>query len=178
MKTPTGKTLTSIVWGLGIAALFYLATREGGLLVTTPENFDDSVYKFDQDCYKFSPYPVKCGGTGNQQEGFTSGFIATPEIDGECGHYRHHGYPSYELPVDSAMQPTQPALTGFDAPLADYKVSDCKNCSNFQHPHCLWNEHIRPKNCGDSRHYRAADCYKHHPMDSIFRAPSTQVYLR
>jgi hypothetical protein len=147
MKTPTGKFLTSIIWGLGIAALFYLATKEVGITVTTPEEFASGA------------------------------FIATPEIDGGCGHYRHHGYPSHELPCDSAMQPTQPALTGFDAPLADYKVSDCKNCHNFEHPHCLWNEHIRPENCGDSRHYRKAGCYKHHPMDSIFRAPSSQIYL-
>ena len=170
LKTPTGKTMTSIVWGLGIAALFYLACREGGLIVMkAPEDFDDNVYKFDQDCYKFNPYPVKCATA--TQEGFT------PEIDTECGHYRHHGVPSYDLPSDDSMQPTAPALTGFDAPIQFDKVSDCKNCSNFAHPHCLWNEHIRPKNCGDARHYRSAGCYKFHPMDSIFRAPSSQIYL-
>ncbi len=146
MKTPTGKFLTSIIWGLGIAALFYLATKQVGLKVTVPE-------------------------------GFTSNFVATPEIDEECGHFRHHEYPSTELPNDSVMQPVNPVLTGFKAPIVDYKVSNCKNCSNFEHPHCLWNEHVRPKNCGDARHYRAAGCYKFNPTDSIFRAPATQVYL-
>lgn len=168
LKTPTGKTMTSIIWGLGIAALFYLACKEGGcLVVKAPEDFDNGVYKFDRDCYKFSPYPVKC----NAKEGFT------PDIIQECGSYRYHNVPSHELPCDDKLEAIS-GLTGFEAPIETVRqTATCQNRDDFQHPHCLWNELRKAKNCGDSRHYRAASCYKHHPMDSIFRAPSSQLYL-
>ena len=88
-KTPTGKTMTSIIWGIGIAALFYIACKEGGFLVVkAPEGMSDGVYKFDDDCYKFSPYPVKC----DSAEGFR-----TPDINQDCGTYRYHDYPSFDV---------------------------------------------------------------------------------
>lgn len=171
LKTPTGKFLTSVVWGLGIAALFYLACKEGGCLVMkAPENFGEDTYQFGHDCYKFEPYPVTCGA---DQENFSG----APEIRGKCGSYRYHNVPSYEFPCDEHLQPSEVALTGFDAPIKFDKVSNCKNTNQFQHPHCLWTEHRTPRNCGDPRHERDAECYKHHPMDSIFRAPSPQIYL-
>lgn len=167
LKTPTGKTLTSIIWGLGIAALFYLACKDGGCLVMkAPENFGEDTYQFGRDCYKFQPYPVTC----DSKEGFAS----SPEIHGECGSYKYHQFPSH---CDSDLHPSHVALTGFDAPINVDRVSNCKNCSNFAHPHCLWNQARKPKNNGDPRHYRVPGCYKFNPMDSIFRAPSPQVYL-
>ena len=167
--SPTGKTFTSIIWGLGIAALFYLACKEGGCLVLkAPENFNGT-YQFGDDCYQFQPYPVTC----NNKEGFTT----SPESLANCDSYRYHGLNSFEFPCDSDLQPTIPKLTGFDAPITFDRVSNCKNCSNFDHPHCLWYQHRKAKNCGDPRHFRSAECYKHHPMDSIFRAPAQQVYF-
>lgn len=162
MKTQTGKTMTSIIWGLGIAALFFLACREGGLLVVkAPEDFDNGVYKYDSNCYKFSPYPAKCEGT---QEGFT------PDVDGNCGQYRHQELPSFEFPDDASMMAAMPMLTGYQTPLGSDRVSNCLNTHKFQHPHCLFNESMKAKNCGDPRHYRKPSCYKTDPVNSIFRA--------
>lgn len=143
-KTKTGKVVLSVIWGIGIAALFYMATKNGGLMVVKAPNAEEvqsNVYQFEKDCYTFSPYPAKCASDAIETfEG------CNPDL----------------VPVVPLSPKSKPPM--------------CENRSNFEHPMCIAYAQRSQMNCGDPRHYKEPGCYRHHPMDSIFRSPSNQIY--
>jgi hypothetical protein len=128
-KTKNGKVVLSVLWGLGIAALFYKVCESSGCFVmnehSTPD-VESNIYEFRNECFNGN------GGPG-------------------CG-------PVYP---DAGPQRYPPKC---DHPLF------------LEHPPIQHYEYHTAKNCGDPRHCREPSCYKFNPMDSIFRAPSSQIY--
>ncbi len=120
-KTRTGNIILSVIWGLGIAALFYKVCQISGA------------------CYVV-----------NQTQ--PGDYYGDDNFDGGCSPM----YPAYEggaLPrCKQPLFPTSPTVDHY--------------------------QEVAAKNCGDARHCRDASCYKFNPMDSIFRAPSDQVYYK
>ena len=63
---PTGRILISIIWGLGLAALFKSACKHRNCQVIqykgpNPEEVKKSYYKYGNDnCYKYTPYISRC----------------------------------------------------------------------------------------------------------------------
>ena len=47
LKSPTGKVLISIIWALGIAALFMKVCKGSCLVVREPEEFDSQIRTFE-----------------------------------------------------------------------------------------------------------------------------------
>jgi hypothetical protein len=120
-KTKTGHVILSVIWGLGIAALFYKVCQMNG------------------GCYILS---------GNE----SSDYYGDDNFNGGC----------------PKMYP-------------DYEGGSLPRCHKPLFPHSPTMDHyqeVMPKNCGDARHTRDASCYKFNPMDSIFRAPSDQIYYK
>ena len=127
-KTKNGKVILSVLWGLGIAALFYKVCEHSGCFVIKEHSnpqVEHSIYEFQGECFN-----------GNGGEG--------------CGS-------SY---VDPGPQRYPPKC---DQPLFN------------SHPPIDYYESRVGKNCGDPRHCKSPSCYKFNPMDSIFRAPSSQI---
>ena len=123
-NTKTGKVILSVIWGLGIAALFYKVCQHAGcFVVREPSNpqIEKSIYEFKNECF-----------------------------GGGCS-------------------PTYPEL-----PEQTYPPK-CKQPLFDRHPPIDFYEHRMAENCGDKRHYREPSCYKFHPMDTVFRAPSSQI---
>lgn len=147
-KTKNGGLLLSVVWGLGIAALFYNACKDGKCIVVKAPADTSGVYEFDDSCYKFKTYPVKCakGGVENfcNNSDMGSDFVRTYD--------------------DAHFQGDRPP------------VKSCTQKNMYRSPACLALEHHVAENCGDPRHTRGSECYKYHPMDTIFRSPSEQIY--
>lgn len=132
-KTKTGKVVLSVVWGLGIAALFYKVCENAGCFVMnepTNANIEHNIYEFKNECFN-----------GN---GGATGAPGCPSVYADAGPQT---YP----------------------PKCDHPLFD-------RHPPIDHYEYHTPKNCGDPRHCREPGCYKFNPMDSIFRAPSSQIY--
>jgi len=124
-KTKTGKVILSVLWGLGIAALFYKVCENAGCFVVHEPTAPKNIYEFRNECFD-----------GN-------GATTCP--------------PLYPDPVDD----NTPCRCG--EPL-------------FSDPSMDFHEYRTPKNCGDPRHSNEPGCYSFSPMDSIFRAPSSQIY--
>lgn len=125
-KTKTGKVILSVVWGLGIAALFYKVCENTGCFVLNEYNTPSSesnILQFKKECFNGLGCPPKYSDDGPQRYP-----------------------PSCEQPL-------------FD-----------------RHPSLDAYEHHTANNCGDPRHCRQPGCYKFNPTDSIFRAPSSQIY--
>ena len=64
MYTDFGQILISVLLGLGLASIFRKACKERNCLVFQGPKLDvikESVYKFNNDCYKFQEKAVKCG---------------------------------------------------------------------------------------------------------------------
>lgn len=61
----TGKIIISIIWGLGLAAIFRKVCKGRGCIVIRapdPAEVKKNIYRFDKKCYKYQPYSVKCTG--------------------------------------------------------------------------------------------------------------------
>lgn len=64
--TPTGRILISIIWGLGLAALFKNACKGRNCQVIqykgpNPEEVKKFYYKYGNDnCYQYTPYLSRC----------------------------------------------------------------------------------------------------------------------
>jgi hypothetical protein len=61
--TKLGRIIISVIWGLGLAALFRSACKGRRCIVLMgppPSEFAESTYKFDGKCYKFAPETTKC----------------------------------------------------------------------------------------------------------------------
>jgi hypothetical protein len=62
-NTPTGRILISIIWGVGLALLFFYQMCDGPqcvVLKAPPSKIKEHVYLHDSACYSFVPYSVKC----------------------------------------------------------------------------------------------------------------------
>ena len=120
-NTKTGKIILSVIWGLGIAAVFYKVCEHAGCFVvdspSTPQ-----IYELNNECFN-----GKCSQTQPNPE------------------YKQNYPPKCDQSFDSE-------------------------------PPIDWFENRRPHNCGDARHNNPSSCYKSNPMDSIFRAPSNQIF--
>lgn len=123
-NTKTGKIVLSVIWGLGIAALFFKVCGNGGcFVVNTPINpqIEHNIYEFKNECFG-----GKCSSTS--------------------------------------------------LPTTQFHPSICEQPLINRHPSNDWYKHRMPQNCGDARHSTEPRCYKSNPTDSIFRAPSSQIY--
>ena len=63
MKTELGSVIISIIWGLGLAALFRQTCKNRNCIVIKApdvEEVKDQVYKFDSSCFTFNTNPAKC----------------------------------------------------------------------------------------------------------------------
>ena len=63
LSNRTGVILISIIWGLGLSAIFRKVCKgRGCILIKAPDPNDvkKQVYQYDKKCYKYKPYTVKC----------------------------------------------------------------------------------------------------------------------
>ena len=63
LNTDNGKIIISIIWGLGLALLFFRQTCEGPdcVMVKAPsKDIENNTYLHDSRCYQYKPYSVKC----------------------------------------------------------------------------------------------------------------------
>ena len=68
INSSTGRIIISIIWGLGIAALFRRACKGRSCLIlkgTNPDSILDKPFQFNNKCYKYTTYPVSCQSQGN-----------------------------------------------------------------------------------------------------------------
>ena len=66
LKSKRGQIIISIIWGIGLAALFRRGCMNGKCIVIkgpNPEEVAKSIYKSNGKCYKYSPYMTKCNET-------------------------------------------------------------------------------------------------------------------
>ena len=62
-STKHGRIFLSIIWGLGISALFRKAcTHKNCIVIKGPNTIDvkNKIYEYQQKCYKFNPKISKC----------------------------------------------------------------------------------------------------------------------
>ena len=63
LSSPTGKVVMSIVWGLGLAALFRRACTGRSCIVYKsphPSKIQGRVFKHDGQCYKYNTRRTNC----------------------------------------------------------------------------------------------------------------------
>ena len=63
-----GRIIISIVWGLGLSALFRKACNGRTCLIIKgpkPQQLENKVYGFNNKCYTYQPYSVTCKKSGN-----------------------------------------------------------------------------------------------------------------
>lgn len=63
MQDRMGSIIISIILGLGLAALFRRACKDGSCVVIKApkqEDIQKYYYKVESDCYKYTPYVVDC----------------------------------------------------------------------------------------------------------------------
>ena len=63
----TGAKVVAVILGFGLAAIFRRACKGNKcVIVKSPgkEALDKYYYKLEDDCYKYTPYAVKCEGEG------------------------------------------------------------------------------------------------------------------
>lgn len=62
-STSEGKIILSIIWGLGLSALFRKACKGRNCIVIKgpkPEEMHNKIYEFDNKCYKYSAVNTTC----------------------------------------------------------------------------------------------------------------------
>ena len=62
-KTDTGKTIISIIIGLGISALFRKVCNDRNcIIIKGPpiENIENNIYSFDGKCYEYKAKSTSC----------------------------------------------------------------------------------------------------------------------
>lgn len=68
LDTKHGRIIISIIWGLGLSALFRKACKGRNCLLIkgpNPAEIKDNIYEFNNKCYNYQPYSVTCKKTGN-----------------------------------------------------------------------------------------------------------------
>lgn len=71
IKTKTGRTIMSILLGLGLATLFRKVCKGKNCVIyhAPPiEEINDKIFKHGNKCYKFSPINTKCDKKKNIYE--------------------------------------------------------------------------------------------------------------
>lgn len=66
IHTKSGRILTSVILGLGLASLFRRVCRKGECLIYKAPPIDDiigKVFEYNDDCYIFEPVAVTCDKT-------------------------------------------------------------------------------------------------------------------
>ena len=64
MNSETGRIVVSVIWGLGLAALFRRVCVGRNCIVIkgpNPKKIQNKIYKYNNSCYKYTPYATKCG---------------------------------------------------------------------------------------------------------------------
>lgn len=62
-STREGQIIISIIWGLGLSALFRKACKGRSCIIIKgpkPEEMHNKVYKFDDKCYKYTAVNTQC----------------------------------------------------------------------------------------------------------------------
>lgn len=62
--TKLGRIIISVIWGLGLAALFRSACKGRRCIVLMgppPNEIEKTTYKFNGKCYQFAPETTTCG---------------------------------------------------------------------------------------------------------------------
>lgn len=73
LHSGTGKTVMSIILGIGLATFFRSVCKGGNCVVSYAppfEEIDDEVYRFDKKCYKFDKNAVQCNYKDKKVYGF------------------------------------------------------------------------------------------------------------
>lgn len=63
LKSPPGIILMSIIWGIGLASLFYTTCSGPDCMVIhgpDPKTIDNKIYRNDGVCYRYDHYVVPC----------------------------------------------------------------------------------------------------------------------
>ena len=63
LSSPTGKIFMSILWGLGLAALFRRACKGRSCIVYKaphPSTINGKVFRYDEQCYKYNTKRANC----------------------------------------------------------------------------------------------------------------------
>ncbi len=63
VKTETGRIIVSVIWGLGLAALFRKACKGRNCIVIKgpkPTEMDNKIFEFEKKCYKYNVETTKC----------------------------------------------------------------------------------------------------------------------
>mgnify|MGYP001192526283 CR=1 FL=1 len=64
LNSSSGQIMISIIWGLGLAALFRKACVGRNCIVIKgpdPNTIQKKIFKYAGKCYKFTPYTTQCG---------------------------------------------------------------------------------------------------------------------
>ena len=68
LNSKNGRILISIVWGLGLAALFRKVCKGRNCLIVRgphPMQVTNKIYKFNNKCYRYSTQNISCKKSGN-----------------------------------------------------------------------------------------------------------------
>lgn len=63
LSTREGKIILSIIWGLGLSALFRRACKGRTCIIIKgpkPADMNNKIYKFDNKCYKYTAVNTQC----------------------------------------------------------------------------------------------------------------------
>jgi hypothetical protein len=63
LKSPLGRIIVSILWGLGLACIFRKACKGRDCIVykaPSPDVIKEKTYMFNDKCYQYSVMPTKC----------------------------------------------------------------------------------------------------------------------
>lgn len=63
LSTREGKIILSIIWGLGLSALFRRACKGRTCIIIKgpkPIDMNNKIYKFDDKCYKYTAVNTQC----------------------------------------------------------------------------------------------------------------------
>jgi hypothetical protein len=66
VQSENGRTLIAMILGLGLATLFRKTCKDKECIEFKGPKLDDikgKVYQYDNQCYQFSPNPVKCSSS-------------------------------------------------------------------------------------------------------------------
>lgn len=81
MQSDAGAIFVSILFGLGLAALFRKACTGNNCIVVqgpNPAEVAKHVYKVKDDCYTYTPYVTSCAGHVTQDASSTTSTPTTP----------------------------------------------------------------------------------------------------
>lgn len=68
LESNSGRIILSIIWGLGLSALFRRACIGRSCLLIkgpNPTEVQKNIYEYNKKCYSFQPYSVSCKKNGN-----------------------------------------------------------------------------------------------------------------